>query len=267
MERDQQSIVEDISRAIVDNERVVLFTGAGISTESGLPDYRGPNGLWTTGNIPRAENVSYDDESRLAWWQERRRRFPFMQSREPNEGHLAIADLGSCGHILAVITQNIDGLHQRAGTDPGRVVELHGSSHELRCLDCGQVMTGDEIQRRLESGDPDPRCDNCGGPLRDGTILFGEALPQRALQLASQVSMLADVMIVVGSSLVVNPAARLPRITHERGGKLIVINRDPTPVDDIADIVSHSEAGPTLSAIAKRVAELQSESEQESTDD
>lgn len=234
-------------------ERIVFFTGAGISTESGLPDYRGPNGVWTTGDIPHIDDMRTDEESRLRFWQQRRETYPFMQSREPNEGHRAIARLEDADHLLAIITQNIDSLHQKAGNHPERVIELHGSAHNLRCLNCGHIMDGAVIQQKLEAGDPDPRCEVCGGPLRSGTILFGEALPRPALELAHKVSLVTDLMVVIGSSLVVNPAARLPAIAKERGAGLIIINRTPTPLDDSADIVVRTESGPTLSAVADSV--------------
>jgi NAD-dependent deacetylase len=236
-----------------DSERVVFFTGAGISTESGLPDYRGPEGVWSTGKIPHADDMNYGDEDRVRFWQDRRERFPFMQSRRPNSGHIAIARLERADRVLAIITQNIDSLHQKAGNHPERVIELHGSSYTLRCLNCGHVMDGEVIQQKLEAGDPDPRCEICGGPLRSGTILFGEALPRQALELAHKVSLVTDLMIVVGSSLVVNPAARLPAIAKERGAGLIIVNRTPTPIDNLADIVVRTESGPTLSALADLV--------------
>jgi NAD-dependent deacetylase len=237
------------------SERIVFFTGAGISTESGLPDYRGPQGVWQTGDIPHVDNIKYDEASRLRFWQDRRERYPFMQSRTPNDGHRAIARLEETGKLLAVITQNIDSLHQKAGTHPERVIELHGNAHDLRCLNCGHIMSGDAVQRELEAGNPDPRCEVCGGPLRSGTILFGESLPAKALELAGKVSLVTDLMIVVGSSLVVNPAARLPAIAKKHDAGLIIVNRTGTPLDEEADIVVRTEAGPTLRAMVDAVVE------------
>jgi NAD-dependent deacetylase len=234
-------------------ERISFFTGAGISTESGLPDYRGPEGVWTTGQIPHIDNQKYDRESRLEFWKWRKERYPFMASRQPNSGHRAIARLEQSGCLLAVITQNIDRLHQKAGNHPERVIELHGNAHTLRCLRCGHEMDGARVQELLEAGDPDPRCEVCGGELRSATILFGEALPKAALELAHKVSLVTDLMVVVGSSLVVNPAARLPAIAKERGAGLVIINRTPTPLDRIADIVVRTESGPTLDSLVNRV--------------
>jgi NAD-dependent deacetylase len=245
--------LDSMVRLMHDSERIVFFTGAGISTESGLPDYRGPEGVWNTGNIPHINDLKYDEEARLRFWQDRRERFPFMQSRQPNSGHRAIARLEEAGRLLAIITQNIDSLHQKAGNHPERVIELHGSAYKLRCLRNGHLMDGEVIQQKLEAGDPDPRCEVCGSPLRSGTILFGEALPREALELAHKVSLVADLMIVVGSSLVVNPAARLPAIAKERGAGLIIVNRTPTPLDDVADIVVRTESGPTLTSLVDLV--------------
>lgn len=236
-----------------DAERIVFFTGAGISTESGLPDYRGPNGVWTTGDIPHIDKVKFDAESRQAYWQQRRSSYPFMQSRQPNSGHRAIARMEESGRLLAIITQNIDWLHQKAGSHPERVIELHGNTHTLQCVRCGHQMDGDRVQAMLEAGDPDPRCEVCGGPLRSATVLFGEPLPKRALELAHKVSLVTDLMIVVGSSLVVNPAAQLPQVAKRRGAGLIIINRTETPLDPIADIVVRTESGPTLEALVDRV--------------
>lgn len=233
--------------------RMVAFTGAGISTESGIPDYRGPHGAWQTGNIPHIDSMRTDDEARKVFWRQRLETYPIMLGRLPNAGHEALVQFERAGKLLAVITQNIDGLHQLAGNTPGRVIELHGSSHRLRCTECRAEYDGVTIQARLEEGADDPRCVTCGGPLRSSTVLFGEALPENALQLAQGVSLAADLMLVVGSSLVVNPAAKLPQIAKQKGAGLIIINRTPTALDDLADIRVAAEAGPTLAELARRV--------------
>jgi len=238
---------------VVSSERMVVFTGAGISTESGIPDYRGPNGIWARNAIPTIESVRSDPEAQRKHWEFRRERYPEMLAREPNAGHLAIARLDAAGKVLATITQNIDGLHQKAGNRPDHVIELHGSTHRLRCMDCGREYDGIDIQRRLEAGEEDPRCEVCGGPLRAATILFGESLPKQALQTALAVSQVTDLMLIVGSSLVVNPAARLPVIAKERGAHVVIVNRTATPLDGIADLALQVEAGDTLAAMADRV--------------
>lgn len=250
-ERDLDSIA-DLVRS---SDRVVVFTGAGVSTESGIPDYRGPNGVWARNAIPHIDTIRTDRASRIEHWQDRRTRYPEMLARQPNAGHDAIAQLGASGHLLAIITQNIDGLHQKAGNDPERVIELHGSTHVIVCSSCGRTYTGEEVQARLEAGEEDPRCSVCGGVLRSGTVLFGESLPERALRTAHAVSMATDLMIVVGSSLVVNPAARLPAIAKQNGARLVIINQSPTPLDGMADVRVAGSAGAVLSGVVSRVLE------------
>lgn len=234
---------------------MVFFTGAGISTESGLPDYRGPEGVWTTGKIPSIGEMPKTDEARLEFWQQRREMYPYMQSREPNAGHAAISRLLSHGRAIAVITQNIDGLHQKSGVPDDRVIELHGSSLKLRCVPKGHMVDGDMVQKQLEQGETDPRCPECGSILRSDTVLFGESLPKDALEIAARVSAATDVMVVVGSSLVVYPAAQLPQIARERGASLIIIDRAETALDDLADIVIRGEAGKVLADLTEGVLE------------
>jgi NAD-dependent deacetylase len=173
-----------------------------------------------------------------------------MQSRQPNEGHLAVARLVAGGHAIAVITQNIDGLHQKSGIPPDRVIELHGSVHRLRCVPNSHTVAADTVQTLLEGGDPDPRCPECGGVLRSDTVLFGESLPRRALETAARVSAATDLMVVVGSSLVVYPAAQLPQIARERGAGLIIIDRAETALDHLADVMLRGEAGAILARLA-----------------
>lgn len=228
---------------------MVAFTGAGISTESGIPDYRGPNGVWATRDIPHIDRIRTDREARREYWVERHARYPEMLAKQPNAGHAAIARLERSGKLLAVITQNIDGLHQKAGNSPDRVIELHGSTHRIRCTVCGRVYSGVSIQDRLDAGEDDPHCPVCDGVLRGGTILFGEALPEEVLKTAVAVARACDLMLVVGSSLVVNPAARLPMIAKQAGARLVILNRTRTPLDDEADVRLSAEAGPALTRI------------------
>jgi len=179
--------------------------------------------------------------------------YPELAAREPNQGHLALAELERRGILLAIVTQNIDGLHQKAGNSPNRAFELHGNAHELRCVENGHIWPAAHIRDRLLAGEDDPHCELCGSILRTGTILFGEPLPQVALQAAVRVSQMCDVMLVVGSSLVVNPAARLPVIAREHGASVIMINRTPTPLDGIADVHILGEAGVILSEIVRQL--------------
>lgn len=230
--------------------RIVAFTGAGISTESGIPDYRGPGGVWERNEPPRLADFLENEETRLRYWQERRERYPDLKATEPNSGHRALVRLQKAGLLHAVITQNIDGLHQKAGTAPERVIELHGSAHRVRCLDCGRTWAGDVVQARLER-EPAPACEECGGRLRAATILFGERLPEAALGQAIVVSRSCDFMVAVGSSLMVKPAARMPEIAVASGAKLAIINYEQTPLDHLADIVIRNGAGATLSTFVE----------------
>ncbi len=232
---------------------IVVFTGAGISTESGIPDYRGPNGVWQTSKIPTIDNVRHDVQSRERHWQERRQRFPEMQMKQPNAGHRAVVDLERDGRVSAIVTQNIDGLHQKAGSDPTKVLELHGSSHRIRCQSCGREYAADTIHERLERGETDPRCARCGGVLRASTVLFGESLPEDTLRRAVEASTEADLMLIVGSSLVVKPASQLPVVARKRGARLVIVNREPTPLDEIAHAVVRGEAGPVLDELVRQV--------------
>lgn len=249
--------IEALAAIVAPAYRIAVFTGAGISTESGIPDYRGPDGVWARNAIPHIDTMDTGDAARLAMWTYRKEHYPLMQARQPNRGHLAITELARQGRLLAVITQNIDGLHQKSGIPDDRVIELHGSTHKLRCLVCGTVQDGAAIQARLEAGETDPRCTVCGGPLRTATVLFGESLPEAALRLAVQVSQQCDVMLVVGSSLVVNPAARLPMLARAAGATVAIINRDPTPVDGNVDLVIHADAGSTLTRLIDRIGQPQ----------
>ena len=232
---------------------IAALTGAGISTESGIPDYRGPGGLWETRDLPTIRDYLDNEATRIESWSRRLEDYPGLAAREPNEGHRVLVDLEERGILLAIVTQNIDGLHQKAGNTPGRVLELHGNAHVLRCVENGHTWPAEQIRQRLLDGERDPHCALCGSILRTGTVLFGDPLPESALRAAIRVSQLCDVMLVIGSSLVVNPAARLPVIAREHGASLIVINRTSTPIDAMADVHLEAEAGPTLSAIMRRL--------------
>lgn len=234
--------------------RVVAFTGAGISTDSGIPDYRGPNGVWKTQSPPSLGDFLENEETRRAVWARSKASYPEMAARRPNGGHLALAELERLDVLGAVITQNIDGLHQKAGNSPEIVHELHGASRRVRCVSCGAIFKTSDIWRRLEAGEAIPACEICGGILRTGTVLFGEPLPKAALEASVRASLWCDLMIVVGSSLVVNPAARLPALAKQNGAMLAIVNRTPTPLDHSADVVVIGEATPALQAVAAAVA-------------
>jgi NAD-dependent deacetylase len=228
---------------------IAAFTGAGISTESGIPDYRGPGGVWERNAPPTLQDFRQNFQTRRQYWAERRERYPNLRDTEPNSGHLALARLQAAGRMTYVITQNIDGLHQKAGSNPERTIELHGTAHRVRCLDCGTSWPAAEIQARLMS-EPVPTCAVCGGMLRAATVLFGEALPEEALRRAFVAAQASDVMLVIGSSLVVRPAARIPEIGVASGARLAIINHEPTPLDGLADVIVRASAGVVLGTLA-----------------
>jgi NAD-dependent deacetylase len=254
---DSSTATDRAQTALIDlvatSSNIVAFTGAGISTESGIPDYRGPGGVWERNALPTIGDFLENPETRRQYWETRRTRYHELAAAQPNAGHLALVALERAGRLSNVITQNIDGLHQKAGISPDRVTELHGTAHRIRCLDCGTEWPAADLQSRLMSTEGELRCEICGGPLRAATILFGEALPRQALDRAIAAARACDLMLVVGSSLIVNPAAQLPVLAKRSGARLAIINRTPTPLDPLADIHLLGESGPVLSAVSTAV--------------
>ncbi|NBS55630.1 MAG: NAD-dependent deacetylase [Betaproteobacteria bacterium] len=233
------------------SRRIVVLSGAGISTESGIPDFRGPNGLWT--RDPDAEKLS-DIRYYLAEPGVRRKAWLKRLSNpgwtaQPNAGHKAIVELERRGQLHALITQNIDGLHQKAGTSPERVIEVHGTMHSVLCWDCGATGPMLPVLERVRSGEDDPRCADCGGILKSATILFGEGLKPGVMERASQAAVEADLLIAVGSTLQVYPVAGVVPAAKEAGARLVIVNADPTQFDRIADAVLHRPIGETLSKL------------------
>lgn len=249
--------IEGLVRLCRGVRNVAVFTGAGISTESGIPDYRGPNGVWATQKPPTLGDFRTNEATRRSYWQFRKRSFPELISHRPNVGHLAITRLFDSGIVSAVVTQNIDGLHQEAGVPDRAVIELHGSARRVHCLDCGRVWDGREIQQRQDDGEELPICRNCGGPMRAQTVLFGESLPPEALRRAIEIARTCELMLVVGSSLVVQPAASVPLEAVRKGIPMAIINLSPTPLDDLATIRVPLPAGATLTALAEALTDTQ----------
>ncbi len=232
-------LVEAVERA----ERIVFFTGAGISTESGIPDYRSPGGLWTKIQPIYFQDFVTSEEARLADW---RRRFRFrdeVKAAPPNQGHLAIARLIEAGKASRVITQNIDGLHQRAGVSTERIIEIHGNATYATCLDCGRRYELDAMEEVITRTGASPRCRACGGLVKAAVISFGQAMPAREMMQAEHAMEDTDLCIAIGSSLQVQPAASLPMVAKYNGARLIIVNRDPTPLDEIADLVLRGPIG------------------------
>ncbi len=230
---------------IANSRRIVGFTGAGISTESGIPDFRSPNGVWATNRMIEYQEFVASRAGRIEYWRQKALSWPAMREARPNAGHLAFVELERRGQLRALITQNIDGLHQRAGQRPANVIELHGTSAFAVCLTCGERLPIDEALARL-ADDPAPNCEKCGGYLKPATISFGQAMPEDEMQRAAEACADCEIFIAAGSSLVVHPAASLPSLARRNGARLIIINRTPTPLDEIADLVISDEIGQAL---------------------
>ena len=238
--------LDDARAWIAASANIVGFTGAGISTESGRPDFRSPNGVWARNRTVEYGEFISSRDGRIEYWRQKRESWPAMRDAQPNAGHLAFVELERQGKLRAMITQNIDGLHQRAGQSPELVIELHGTTAEASCLDCGHRISMDEAIRRIDAGDAAPECEKCGGYLKPATISFGQAMPERELSRAIQLSQSCQVFLAAGSSLVVQPAALLPALAKQAGARLIIINRTPTPLDGSADLVLREEIGQVL---------------------
>lgn len=247
--------VEQIAQWIILSKRIVVFSGAGLSTESGIPDFRSPGGVWDKYNPEDFyfQNFIASEASREKYWQMATEMYEPMKKAQPNLAHIAIAEMERLGKLDCVITQNIDGLHFKAGNSEEKIIELHGTAIYVTCLSCHKRYDRDEIQERLKKGLKVPYCDDCGGPLKPATISFGQSMPERETQEAYNRSSLSDLFIVIGSSLVVQPAASMPLVAKRNGARLVIINRDPTPYDHMADVVIHDQAGPTMSNILKSV--------------
>lgn len=238
----------DVRRWVQAARRITVLTGAGVSTESGIPDFRGPEGVWT--KDPSAagqftiQNYLRDPDVRARAWLGRRDHAAW--TAEPNAGHRALVTLERAGRLRAVVTQNIDGLHQRAGNDPALVIEIHGTLFDVECLGCGGLTTMRENLDRVDAGDPDPACLSCGGILKAATVSFGQALKPQVLDAALQAVQECDLMLAVGTSLQVHPAAGLAEVAVRAGARLVVVNRDPTPYDGLAAATLRDPIGEVL---------------------
>jgi NAD-dependent deacetylase len=236
---DPDAAVADAGRRVDESSRIVVLTGAGISTDSGIPDFRGPQGVWT--KDPEAEklsNIHYymaDPEVRKRAWQGRLRH-PAWRA-VPNAGHDALVQLERRGRLLALVTQNIDGLHQRAGNSPDLVIEVHGTVHEVICMRCGTRGPMQETLDRVRAGEEDPSCKTCGGILKSATISFGQALVPEVLEQAARAAAKADLFMAVGTSLQVYPVAGLLPIAKRAGASVVIVNAEPTPMDHLADAI------------------------------
>jgi NAD-dependent deacetylase len=247
--------IETVSNMIAISKKVVVFTGAGMSTESGIQDFRSQNGLWQQWNPDELTFGKFmsSRSSREHYWGFSRAIWPTMAHAKPNPGHYAIAELNKLGKLDVVITQNVDGLHQAAGLPEDKVVELHGTLKWVSCLTCGKKIPREDIERLMdETGEKAPEC-SCGGFLKQATISFGQSLPERAINIAEEKSATCDLFVVAGSSLVVYPAAQMPLIAKQNGAKLVIINIGDTPHDSYADVIISDKTGPTLSQVVEKV--------------
>jgi NAD-dependent deacetylase len=247
--------IEAVADMVIASKRLVVFTGAGVSTESGVSDFRSPGGIWDRFDPDELNYQTFmaSEAGKEKYWQFQRELWPEMVQAQPNPGHYAIAELHRLGKLDCVITQNIDYLHQRAGVPEDRVIELHGTVKWVLCLECGRRYPREEIQTRLEAGTKVPRCDSCGGVMKPATISFGQPMPERETQQAMAAAANCDLFISAGSSLVVYPAAQMPLIARDSGARLVIINLTPTPHDGYADVIINDKTGPVLSAIADGV--------------
>jgi NAD-dependent deacetylase len=246
--------IDTVARSIASAQNVVFFTGAGISTESGIPDFRGPGGIWERFN---PDDFTYQRfissaETRRRWWLLFRER-GLSGEIKPNAAHYALAELERMGKLAAVITQNIDNLHQTGGVPGEMVIELHGNIQWTACISCGRRYYFDDIIRRLAAGDEAPGCMKCGGILKPGIVFFGEMLPEGVFDKAMDLASRADLFIVVGSTLAVYPAAQIPLKALDAGAKLVIINLTPTPLDDRSAVTIRSKAGEAMTGIVARL--------------
>ena len=247
--------LEEIAGWIRDANRVVVLTGAGISTESGIPDFRGPQGVWTKN--PEAEKMATiqyymsDPEIRKRAW--RTRADHEAWKAKPNAGHVALAELERKGKVHTLVTQNVDGLHQAAGSSNDRIVEIHGTMREVMCMSCGERAAMERALARVRAGEEDPPCRTCGGILKSATISFGQNLVPEDLQRSFDAAAGADMFLAIGTSLVVYPVADLPRVALEAGGRLVILNAESTPYDRVASAVVRERLGEVLPKLVSLV--------------
>lgn len=245
---------ESLRDMLAECQCIVAFTGAGISTESGIPDFRSPGGIWTRMKPIEFSDFLASEEARRESWRRKFASEATMRAATPNAGHRALTRLYEQGRLPAVITQNIDGLHQASGIPDDKVIELHGNGSYAACLQCRRRYELDWVREVFSAGERLPVCKSCGGMIKTATISFGQSMPEEAMERAHEATRRADLFIVLGSSLVVYPAAGFPILAKRNGARLVIVNRDPTEQDPLADLVVHAEIGPTLSRAVDELA-------------
>jgi NAD-dependent deacetylase len=238
-----------------ESEKILVFTGAGLSTESGIPDFRSPGGVWDKYDPSDFyfQKFISDEKARVKYWQMSSEFYQGMKNAVPNPAHLSIAELERTGKLLAIVTQNVDRLHHKAGNSPDKIIEIHGTTFSVSCLSCKKGYDRDEIEQRLRSGIKVPYCDDCSGILKPDTISFGQAMPEEKMAQSLAHAHNCDLCIVLGSSLVVYPAASVPIQAVETGARLMIINRDETPLDPRATLTIHDSVGKTLEEIMEKL--------------
>jgi NAD-dependent deacetylase len=245
--------LEELAVRIKNARSIVFFTGAGISTESGVPDFRSPGGVWTKYQPVLFQDFLASESARVQHWLLKKATYELFKTVEPNGAHYAICEYEKRGQLLGLITQNIDGLHKLAGSSDENLVELHGTDRLVTCLNCGKRYQPADVYEHLGETFAAPRCDECGGFLKSANVSFGQSMPVEAMQRAQAWSEKADIFMVLGSSLQVQPAASFPVIAKRAGALLAIINRDPTPLDDIADFIHNGPIGDFFRRLQARV--------------
>ncbi len=238
--------VEVLRELLADTNKVTAFCGAGISTASGIPDFRSPHGLWQRFKPPNFQAFLRDESERERYWEFHRLTFGEMEAAQPNPAHRALAALEEKGKLIGLITQNVDGLHHRAGNSPDKLVELHGTVWFSRCLNCGREWKTRQILDRVEAGEKVPRCDACEGLIKPATVSFGQSLSEEDLHKAARWTGEAEVFLALGSSLTVYPAAGFPAMAAQEGAKLVIINAEATPLDSMAAMVINDRVDEVL---------------------
>lgn len=233
----------DFAARLRQSKAIVFFTGAGISTESGVPDFRSPGGVWTKYQPVLFQDFLASESARVQHWQLKKATYELFKTVKPNLAHYAICEFERRSQLLGLITQNIDGLHKIAGTSDEKLVELHGTDRLVTCLECGKHYAPLHVYENLPEEFVAPTCDDCGGFLKSANVSFGQSMPVEAMRRAQAWSEQADIFIVIGSSLQVQPAASFPVIAKRAGALLAIVNRDPTPLDDLADFVHNGTIG------------------------
>lgn len=241
-------VIQKGIQLIREAEQILVFSGAGLSTESGIPDFRSPGGLWSKYDPSEFyfDRFLSEERARATYWKMSTESYHIMKDARPNRAHLAVKTLETMGKLLAVVTQNIDRLHHKAGNSPDRIIEIHGTLFSVSCLSCGKTYDRDDIDDRITSGVAVPTCDDCGGILKPDTISFGQAMPEDKMAKSFTLARESDLCMALGSSLVVYPAASIPSVALESGAKLMIINRDETPLDPEADVVVHGSLSEVL---------------------